>query len=167
ASRRRDAGHADEALAAAQRVLAAAPTSVRALRTAVAAARSAGRSEVAAGYATLLAALGDTPADPTADAAPDADPARADVRTDAEAVPAVMTPDMTAVPDDELVAELDGITLDTEADTDEPAITLYDVAGLEGVKRRLQASFLGPLRNPELRRAFGASLRGGLLLYGP
>src|SRR5690606_24711563 len=61
----------------------------------------------------------------------------------------------------------DGITLDTEADTDEPAITLYDVAGLEGVKRRLQASFLGPLRNPELRRAFGASLRGGLLLYGP
>ncbi|HTW06881.1 MAG TPA: AAA family ATPase [Acidimicrobiales bacterium] len=46
-------------------------------------------------------------------------------------------------------------------------VTLADVAGLERVKQRLETSFLGPLRNPELRKMYGASLRGGLLLWGP
>ena len=46
-------------------------------------------------------------------------------------------------------------------------ITLADVGGLAEVKERLERSFLGPLRNPELRRAYGAHLRGGLLLWGP
>jgi SpoVK/Ycf46/Vps4 family AAA+-type ATPase len=50
---------------------------------------------------------------------------------------------------------------------DRPTITLDDVAGMDAVKRRLQVAFLGPLRNPELRRLYGKSLRGGLLLYGP
>jgi SpoVK/Ycf46/Vps4 family AAA+-type ATPase len=35
------------------------------------------------------------------------------------------------------------------------------------VKARLEASVLAPLRNPELARLYGKSLRGGLLLYGP
>ena len=48
-----------------------------------------------------------------------------------------------------------------------PPVTLKDVAGMEAVKRRLNLAFLAPLRNPELRRTFGKSLRGGLLLYGP
>jgi SpoVK/Ycf46/Vps4 family AAA+-type ATPase len=47
------------------------------------------------------------------------------------------------------------------------AVTLADVGGLVDVKDRLEQSFLAPLRNPELRRAYGASLRGGLLLWGP
>ena len=34
-------------------------------------------------------------------------------------------------------------------------------------KARLEASFLAPLRNPELRRMYRKSLRGGLLMYGP
>jgi AAA+ superfamily predicted ATPase len=46
-------------------------------------------------------------------------------------------------------------------------VTLDDVAGLFEVKHRLEAAFLGPLRHPELRRMYGASLRGGLLLWGP
>lgn len=46
-------------------------------------------------------------------------------------------------------------------------ITLRDVGGMEAVKRRLEISFLGPMRNPALRHAYRASLRGGLLLYGP
>ncbi len=48
-----------------------------------------------------------------------------------------------------------------------PDITLADVGGMEAVKERLTASFLAPLRNPELRKRFAKSLRGGLLLYGP
>jgi SpoVK/Ycf46/Vps4 family AAA+-type ATPase len=46
-------------------------------------------------------------------------------------------------------------------------IKLDDVGGLTDVKQRLELAFLGPLRNPELRRLYGKSLRGGLLLYGP
>jgi SpoVK/Ycf46/Vps4 family AAA+-type ATPase len=46
-------------------------------------------------------------------------------------------------------------------------ITLDDVGGLKDVKQRLQQSFLTPMKNPEMRRMYGASLRGGLLLWGP
>jgi SpoVK/Ycf46/Vps4 family AAA+-type ATPase len=46
-------------------------------------------------------------------------------------------------------------------------LTLDDVGGLDEVKARLESTFLAPMRNPELRRLYGASLRGGLLLYGP
>ena len=45
--------------------------------------------------------------------------------------------------------------------------TPQDVAGLTEVKQRLEAAFLAPMRNPELRKLYGKSLRGGLLLYGP
>ncbi len=48
-----------------------------------------------------------------------------------------------------------------------PDVSLADVAGMEGVKDRLRTMFLEPLRNEELRRMYGASLGGGLLLYGP
>jgi AAA+ superfamily predicted ATPase len=50
----------------------------------------------------------------------------------------------------------------------EPAqVRLSDVGGMTEVKQRLNAAFLAPMRNPELRRMYGKSLRGGLLLYGP
>ncbi|WP_067969320.1 ATP-binding protein [Nocardiopsis trehalosi] len=48
-----------------------------------------------------------------------------------------------------------------------PEVTLADVGGMEAVKERLHAAFLAPMRNPELQRLYGKSLRGGLLLYGP
>ncbi|KSU65525.1 ATP-binding protein [Arthrobacter sp. NIO-1057] len=46
-------------------------------------------------------------------------------------------------------------------------ITLADVGGLQNVKDRLNESFLAPMRNASIAKAFGKSLRGGLLLYGP
>jgi AAA+ superfamily predicted ATPase len=52
-------------------------------------------------------------------------------------------------------------------DVERPTLTLADVGGLSHVKERLQVAFLAPMRNPELRRLYGKSLRGGLLLYGP
>jgi SpoVK/Ycf46/Vps4 family AAA+-type ATPase len=38
---------------------------------------------------------------------------------------------------------------------------------MEDVKERLELTFLGPMRNPQLAKAFGATMSGGLLLYGP
>lgn len=48
-----------------------------------------------------------------------------------------------------------------------PEVSLDDVAGMDDVKQNLRLSFLDPMRNEEIRRMYGASLRGGLLLYGP
>lgn len=65
---------------------------------------------------------------------------------------------------------VDGSTDDASPaayDVERHTVTLDDVGGLDEVKARLQASFLAPLKNPELRNLYGKSLRGGLLLYGP
>ncbi|MEU3608484.1 tetratricopeptide repeat protein [Streptomyces sp. NPDC035033] len=58
----------------------------------------------------------------------------------------------------------DGLAWDVDAPG---AVRLADVGGMTDVKERLEAAFLAPMRNPELRRLYGKSLRGGLLLYGP
>jgi AAA+ superfamily predicted ATPase len=52
-------------------------------------------------------------------------------------------------------------------DVESSNVRLADVAGMAEVKKRLQAAFLAPMHNPELRKLYGKSLRGGLLLYGP
>jgi len=52
-------------------------------------------------------------------------------------------------------------------DAEQAGLTLADVAGMAEVKKRLEAAFLAPMRHPDLRRLYGKSLRGGLLLYGP
>ncbi|RNL87043.1 ATP-binding protein [Halostreptopolyspora alba] len=46
-------------------------------------------------------------------------------------------------------------------------VTIADVAGMQAVKDRMEAAFLAPMRNAQLRQAFSKSLRGGLLMYGP
>jgi SpoVK/Ycf46/Vps4 family AAA+-type ATPase len=46
-------------------------------------------------------------------------------------------------------------------------VRLADVAGMADVKRQIELSLLGPIRNPELMKAYKVSARGGLLLFGP
>lgn len=65
-------------------------------------------------------------------------------------------------------AALDDASRAADVLSDEVPVTrLSDVAGMSDVKRRIEATFLVPARNPELREMYAASLRGGLLLYGP
>jgi SpoVK/Ycf46/Vps4 family AAA+-type ATPase len=52
-------------------------------------------------------------------------------------------------------------------DIEQPSVRLADVGGMQQVKERLELAFLGPMRNPQLAKAFGKNLSGGLLLYGP
>jgi SpoVK/Ycf46/Vps4 family AAA+-type ATPase len=54
-----------------------------------------------------------------------------------------------------------------EFTVDAAGLRLADVGGMQEVKARLEAAFLAPLRNPELREVYRSTLRGGLLLYGP
>ncbi len=56
---------------------------------------------------------------------------------------------------------------DVSSTQSKAALTLSDVAGLEEVKRRIEISFLAPMRDPKLRRMYKKSLNAGLLLYGP
>lgn len=81
-------------------------------------------------------------------------------------------PRLGGVPDtaDELLdqwADSDAVAEIEIGELTAPGARLVDVGGMEEVKRRLELSFLAPLRNPELRAQFGKSLRGGLLLWGP
>ena len=61
----------------------------------------------------------------------------------------------------------DGEPVEPAYDLEAPGIRLADVGGMTEVKARLEAAFLAPMRNPELSRLYGKSLKGGLLLYGP
>ncbi len=72
-----------------------------------------------------------------------------------DAAPPMFVDDANAVPDE------------SAYDVSRTGVRLADVGGLKQVKARLNASFLAPLNNPQLRQLYGKSLRGGLLLYGP
>jgi SpoVK/Ycf46/Vps4 family AAA+-type ATPase len=131
-------GDPGRALEHAQAALAVTPDDSGALAVARDAARAAGDPARADGYARLLGVLEPTPPEP----------------------PAARVPLSGEEVGDRGVEELDDAP-------ERPHLTLADVGGLEEVKARLDAAFLAPLRNPELRRYYGKSLRGGLLLYGP
>src|SRR5579884_2696017 len=142
-----------EALAQYTAVLASDPSNVSALQGAARAAEGAGEQARAKGYRALLQALGDGSDESVADdASPPVESGSGSWTTPRKERLRVLHKDQ---PTD----------LDWMAETS--AITLADVAGMESVKRRLNVAFLGPLRNPDLRKAYGKSLRGGLLLYGP
>lgn len=64
------------------------------------------------------------------------------------------------------VDDVENVTAGPWEDFDTP-ITLDDVGGMESVKKRLNMAFLAPLKNPDMMKMYGKSLKGGLLLYGP
>ncbi|MFG2653366.1 ATP-binding protein [Streptomyces sp. NPDC048436] len=104
--------------------------------------------------------------------APASEPAGQEPRTDfdwsaaADQVGDVIPPRFVEAP---LTADGSGDPGDAAAfDVHAPgAMRLADVGGMQEVKERLEAAFLAPMRNPDLRKLYGKSLRGGLLLYGP
>ena len=153
-----DAGRTDEALAHALTVLVEAPDHRDALRLAAEAGLLLDDPR-APGWARLHASLPDDP-DPDDGGEPAGMPGRQ------PAGGAPVAPSSTAA--DEVLDDWDRLLKEVLADAGHPdAITLADVGGLVDVKERLERSFLAPMRNPELRRAYGAQMRGGLLLWGP
>ena len=164
-----DGGHAAESLEQATTVLAAEPDNVGALRTAAAAADATGDPARAAAYGRLadaLSAEGQPDDAPSGGAMPEpaaedaADP-RGPGRGFAMAVPDTADEILEGWGDTEALVEPELGAISSAG------ATLADVGGLADVKRRLELSFLAPMRNPELRAKFGKSLRGGLLLWGP
>ena len=54
-----------------------------------------------------------------------------------------------------------------ELDTEKPAITFHEVGGMEALKDEIRLKIVHPLQHPELYRAYGKPIGGGILLYGP
>jgi len=176
-------GDAREALQHCAHVLAARPDDAEALRLGSQAARRSGKEPLAQAYEKLHAALAGQPAAPAPEApaqtpAPAAQAAPPLPERGFEDVPLVFDDSQPAdepapEEDEEDMEEPPRVAADGRGrfgqlwETQLPTITLKDVAGMEAVKRRLDLSFLSPLRNPEVQRLFKKSMRGGLLLYGP
>ncbi len=101
--------------------------------------------------------------------APSAVPRQADGFdwAEAEAELSDVLPPMFITPEGESADDGESSRSASAFDAERPGLVLADVAGLVEVKARLEAAFLAPMRNPELRKLYGKSLRGGLLLYGP
>jgi SpoVK/Ycf46/Vps4 family AAA+-type ATPase len=163
------------ALDHASRVLTAHPDHPQALEIAARCARAVGEEGRAAAYERLLRALTSSPL-PPGQASPASVPGPREPLGVGDALEGEA--DIDAFLEEVLGSEPDVDRAGLSGDLRGPAessgpmkgpsgVTLADVGGLDEVKRRLQTSFLGPLRNPELRKMYGKSLRGSLLLYGP
>jgi len=165
----------EEALQHCGVVLNAEPDNLAALRLAAQAADGAGDTRRAESYRRLAQALGGA-----VELSPE--PTNATPSVDDEIWPSDLNlPESTLEPDAELPPPLrltngpESFDLAWESEqpgeefweAERPEITLADVAGMVEVKRRLNLAFLGPLKNPEMMRLYGKSLRGGLLMYGP
>ncbi len=48
-----------------------------------------------------------------------------------------------------------------------PEITFRDVGGMDGLKEEIGLKIIYPLRHPEMYKAYGKSVGGGILMYGP
>jgi AAA+ superfamily predicted ATPase len=155
-----ESGRAADALEQFAAVLSRDPANMQALYGAAQAAAAGGNAARADGYRRLLRALSGAAPDP-APTTPVTDSGIDGASGEARTAPG------TIPPAERLRATERDESGDDDWRAERPSITLADVAGMDAVKRRLNVAFLAPLRNPELRKMYGKSLRGGLLLFGP
>jgi len=64
------------------------------------------------------------------------------------------------------VIEMDEELLDSRF-LQKPTINFEDVGGMESVKKEIELKIIRPLLHPELYKAYGKKIGGGILLYGP
>ena len=137
------------------------PANIAALQGAAEAASQLGDETKASGYHQLLSALGAvTETNSSTSVSSSNVTSLPNSRTSSDNKQAEQPTKLKAVDDQE------NITVGPWEDFEAP-ITLDDVGGMEDVKKRLNMAFLAPLKNPEMMKMYGKSLKGGLLLYGP
>ena len=52
-------------------------------------------------------------------------------------------------------------------EVERPKIRFKDVGGMDGVKEEIRMKIIHPLKHPELYKAYGKAIGGGILMYGP
>lgn len=55
----------------------------------------------------------------------------------------------------------------TPIEVERPKLSFQDVGGMDAVKQQIRLKVIEPLARPELFRAYGKSVGGGILLFGP
>lgn len=56
---------------------------------------------------------------------------------------------------------------DIPGDLEKPVITFDQVGGMDAVKEEIEMKIIHPLNHPEIYKAYGKPIGGGILLYGP
>lgn len=64
-------------------------------------------------------------------------------------------------------SEDEGADGDKAVDIETPKSNFGDVGGMDSVKEEIRMKIIYPLKNPDLFRAYGKKIGGGVLLYGP
>lgn len=64
-------------------------------------------------------------------------------------------------------AYVDGNDDDAPQDIERPTTNFADVGGMEKVKEEIRLKIILPLEHPELFKAYGKQVGGGILMYGP
>jgi SpoVK/Ycf46/Vps4 family AAA+-type ATPase len=54
-----------------------------------------------------------------------------------------------------------------DVEVERPAVNFNDVGGMEPIKDEIRMKIIHPLAHPELYKAYGKAVGGGILLYGP
>ena len=81
--------------------------------------------------------------------------------TDEEIDSHLRLPSSSAIDDDLFPDE------DSSYFMEKPALKFADVGGMKRVKDEISIKIIEPLKNPDLYKAFGKKIGGGILLYGP
>jgi transitional endoplasmic reticulum ATPase len=55
----------------------------------------------------------------------------------------------------------------SDSEIEQPTLNFADIGGMESVKEEIRMKIIHPLKNPQLFKAYGKKIGGGVLLYGP
>lgn len=61
---------------------------------------------------------------------------------------------------------IDGDELESSVEIERPKLTFDSVGGMEQVKEEIRMKIIHPLKHPEIYKAYGKKIGGGILLYG-
>lgn len=83
--------------------------------------------------------------------------------------PAMQDPELDAKLRQATAYEASGSQQEEQEDgrVERPKISFEDVGGMEAVKEEIELKIIRPLQHPELYKAYGKKIGGGILLYGP
>ena len=96
----------------------------------------------------------------------DADPAAADLDLAAQ-LGINADPASSEVVEGKVRAGWEGETPPSDTTVERPKVNFNDVGGMDALKEEIRLKIIYPLQHPELYKAYGKAIGGGILMYGP
>jgi transitional endoplasmic reticulum ATPase len=76
-------------------------------------------------------------------------------------------PEASEISDGKIRASWEGSETESPAEIERPKITFADVGGMEALKEEIRLKIIYPLSHAGMFKAYGKSIGGGILMYGP